>query len=370
MQLLEDFRATSAIVLDEEESLDRTRMDALRQSTNIATRTALIGGFAVLATTLSLAVVFFHWLLKRLELLRDNAARFAEGDELRSPLQGSDEIAVVDRAFRDMVEKLNVQMQDNDLFVYSVSHDLRSPLVNLQGFSEELSRSCDELESLFDRGDVPAGVRDRGRKILAGSIEESVHYIQTAVGRLARIIDGLLRLSRAGRVVYEPQVADVRLIVTRIVDSLRDSITAKGADVSVGELPAAWGDPAAIEKIFANLITNAVQYLESDRPGRIEVGAVEPGGDHLAVYFVKDNGKGIPDQYHKRVFAPFNRFSPDAAQGEGVGLALVARVAHRQGGRIWMESTAGVGSTFFVSLPPGVSRVERQIASEPVPREA
>jgi signal transduction histidine kinase len=355
IQLLDDVRATIAKVLAEEESLDRMRMDTLRHSTRISTRTALIGGFAVLASTLVLALLFFQGLLRRLAILRENAGRFADGSALCAPLKGFDEIAEVDRAFHEMADKLNVQKQENDLFVYSVSHDLRSPLVNLQGFSEELGRSAADLKSLLHHEGVSAAVRERGRTILTGSIDESLHYIKTAVGRLSRIIDALLRLSRAGRVVYQVQLTDVRPIVSRIIDSLHDSIAGKGAKISVGEMPPAWGDPTAIEKIFGNLIANAVQYLESSRPGRIEVGALATNGAsadrHLSVYFVRDNGLGIPEQYHERVFAPFNRLHPDVAQGEGVGLALAARVAQRLGGRIWLESTAGVGSTFFVGLP-------------------
>jgi len=339
----------------EEESLDRQRVDAMRRTTKTSTRTALLGGSAVLASTLVSALLFFQGLLKRLAVLRENAGRFAEGKELRAPMTGSDEIAEVDRAFHDMALKHSIQKQENELFVYSVSHDLRSPLVNLQGFSEELSRSCGDIDSLFRREDVPAAVRESGRKLLTGSIEESIHYIQTAVGRLARIIDALLRLSRAGRVVYQMQLTEISPIVSRIIDSLHDSIAAKGAQITVGKLPPAWGDPTAIEKIFSNLIANAVQYLESSRPGKIEVGALEKQSErsenHLSIYFVRDNGLGIPDQYRDRVFMPFNRLHADVAHGEGVGLALVARVAHRLGGRIWMESTAGVGSTFFVGLP-------------------
>lgn len=346
---------TMAAFLAEEESLDRTRLEALRQTTARSTQTVLFGGTAMLASTLGVSILFFNRLLKRLAVLRENASRLAEGQELRAPLQGSDEISEVDRAFHDMAEKLIAQKQENELFVYSVSHDLRSPLVNLQGFSDELGRSCAELGSLFRHEDVPDGVRERGQKVLTENIEESIHYIQTAVGRLARIIDALLRLSRAGRVVYQPQLTDVSSIVSRVIDSLHDSIAAKGAVISVGKLPPAWGDPTAVEKIFGNLIANAVQYLEASRPGSIEVGAVENNGAHaadrLSVYFVRDNGLGIPEKYHGRVFTPFNRLHPEVAQGEGVGLALVAKVAKRLGGRIWLESTAGVGSIFFVGLP-------------------
>jgi signal transduction histidine kinase len=242
------------------------------------------------------------------------------------------------------------------MFVYSVSHDLRSPLVNLQGFSEELSLSCRDLEALLHRADVPEAVRRRGLELLGRDIGESIHFIQTAVGRLARIIDALLRLSRAGRVEYQWQVVDVAAVARKIVEALHDTITARKADVALGELPPAWGDPTAVEQVFANLIGNAVQYLDPARPGRIVVGSTDgaamvgvPAG--LRIYYVQDNGLGIPRAYHQRMFTAFNRLHAETAQGEGIGLALVRRMVERHGGRIWLESAEGVGTTFFVALP-------------------
>jgi signal transduction histidine kinase len=190
---------------------------------------------------------------------------------------------------------------------------------------------------------------------MKSDIDESIRFIQTAVGRLARIIDALLRLSRAGRVEYQWQSVDIATVVEKIVEALHDTIAVKKAEVALGELPPARGDPTALEQIFANLIGNAVQYLDPSRPGRIEVGSVDGSGldkpAGLQVYYVKDNGLGIPEAYHHRMFTAFNRLHADAAQGEGIGLALVRRMTERHGGRIWLESSAGVGTTFFVALP-------------------
>jgi signal transduction histidine kinase len=203
---------------------------------------------------------------------------------------------------------------------------------------------------------VPEAVRRRGLALLDRDIEESIHFIQTAVGRLARIIDALLRLSRAGRVEYQWQVVDVAAVARKIVEALHDTISARKADVDVRELPPVWGDPTAVEQVFANLIGNAVQYLDPARPGRIEVGST--GGETmvgipagLRVYYVQDNGLGIPQAYHQRMFTAFNRLHAETAQGEGIGLALVRRMVERHGGRIWLESAEGVGTTFFVALP-------------------
>ncbi|MHB1556858.1 MAG: sensor histidine kinase, partial [Isosphaeraceae bacterium] len=352
---LDGLRAVIAEVRGDEERLDRRRMDELGRTSERQVWTLVGGGAAIVVSTLILALLFLQGIIQRLDVLRDNARRFGEGKPLNPRLTGRDEITEVDRAFHEMADNLGQQKQENEMFVYSVSHDLRSPLVNLQGFSEELGLSCRDLRELFVRDDVPEPVRRRGLQLMDRDVEESIRFIQAAVGRLARIIDALLRLSRAGRVEYQWQEVDLQAIVGRIVAALHDSIADKGAQVSVDALPPAHGDPTALEQVFANLIGNAVQYLDPDRPGRIEVDSTGPGDQGLpaglVVYRVRDNGLGIPEAYQQRLFTAFSRFHAGAAQGEGIGLALVRRMVERHGGRIWVESSAGVGTTFLVALP-------------------
>jgi signal transduction histidine kinase len=354
-RLLEELRATTDLVLGEEARLDADRMVRLRRSAARQVWTLVGGGVALLGATLVLALLFLNRVIKRLAVLRDNARLFATGKVLKRPLTGRDEIALVDGAFHEMATSLDQQRQENEMFVYSVSHDLRSPLINLQGFSEELSLSCRDLEDLFRHDGIPSAVRRDGLKLLTENIADSIRYIQTAVGRLARIIDALLRLSRAGRVEYQFQTLGLAPIVQKIVDALHDTITHKKAELVVGELPPAWGDPTAVEQVFANLIGNAVHYLDPARSGRIEIGSSDdsPAGKvpGFHVYYVKDNGLGIPEAYHQRVFTAFSRLQANVPQGEGVGLALVRRMVERHGGKLWLESAAGAGTTFFVALP-------------------
>ena len=320
------------------------------------TWTLVGGGAAIVVSTLILALLFLQGVIQRLDVLCDNARRFAEAKPLNPPLAGRDEITEVDRAFHDMADNLGQQKQENEMFVYSVSHDLRSPLVNLQGFSEELSLSCRDLRDLFHRDDVPEPVRRRGTQLMDSDIEESIRFIQAAVERLARIIDvGSYGFLAPGRIEYQWQPVDLSATVAKIVAALHDTIKAKRAQVTVGELPPAWGDPTALEQVFANLIGNAVQYLDPSRSGTIEIEASDTDGaglpPGLRVYRVRDNGLGIPEAYHNRMFTAFSRFHAGAAQGEGIGLALVRRMVERHGGRIWLESSPGVGTTFFVALP-------------------
>ena len=151
-------------------------------------------------------------------------------------------------------------------------------------------------------------------------------------------------------------------MVKRVVDTLHGTAVEKKADVTIGALPPARGDMTALEQVFANLIGNALNYLDPSRPGRVEVGIRDgrpaPDGTidpHGHTYFVKDNGLGIASAYQLKLFQALQRLHPDKAPGEGIGLAIVRRILERLGGKIWLESAPGEGTVFFFTLPPALS---------------
>jgi PAS domain S-box-containing protein len=273
---------------------------------------------------------------------------------------------IVERT-RELVEanrELALKNQENEMFVYSVSHDLRSPLVNLEGFSNELDLVCQDIRTLVHGGDVPAALRDQVIALMERDMGEAIHFIRSAVRRLSTIIDALLRLSRAGRIEYAVGEVDVAAAVASIVAAMHATVEQRGATVLVEELPAVRGDATAIEQVFANLIGNALNYLDPARPGIIEVGcrAVDPeDGMGFRTFYVKDNGLGIPQGRYDKIFLAFKRLHPDVARGEGMGLAIVRRIVERHRGKVWVESQLGVGSTFLVTLPV-VATTEPQAA--------
>ncbi|QQC64758.1 sensor histidine kinase [Paraburkholderia ginsengisoli] len=381
------FRDELAAFGNEAARLDADRSAALarrRARQQYALIGAVLGSMLIWAAT---AVVFARSIGRRLEVLTGNAERLGSGRPLAAPLSGSDEIATLDavlhqtgvrlreaereqaalktrlearaRELAGVNEELRQETQDNEMFIYSVSHDLRSPLVNLQGFSKELQVSCDELDSIVARAGLPEAEHRRMAHILDGDVRESLHYLRTAVTRAASIIDALLRISRAGRLEYQWQRVSVGRVVSRVVDTLQGAISQRAAVVTVRELPPAWGDPAAVEQIFSNLIGNALNFLDPARNGRVEVGALapesvdesEPHAVRLRTYYVRDNGLGIPAAYMSKVFRAFQRLHGEVARGDGIGLAVVRRTVERHGGRVWVESAEGAGSTFFVALP-------------------
>lgn len=241
--------------------------------------------------------------------------------------------------------------EEVEAFVYIVSHDLRAPLVNLQGFSKELDLSCRDLEKALQVDAVPTEIRQEVDAIVSDGIRGALKYISASATKFQRLIDALLSLSRTGRQEYRAEVVDVQALIRSTIDSLKQSIEASGAQVSVQPLPGAVGDATALGQVFSNLIVNAVKYLEPGRRGLIEVGAEHGTESTLAHYWVRDNGAGIPASARQRLFQVFQRFHPELAQGEGMGLATVKRIVERHGGSIWAEGAEGTGTTFHLTLP-------------------
>lgn len=201
---------------------------------------------------------------------------------------------------------LEQKNQENETFVYSALHDLRSPLVNLQAFSQELSLVLESIRQLIAGSDWPAEKTEQGLKLIDVDMQRGIRFIQTAVTRLDAIIDALLRLSRAGRVEYQPQRIDTNQMVGRILESMAAIVFDRGVAVEVADLPDCWGDPTAVEQVFANLIGNSVNYLDAARPGTIAIGSRQTesndGAPVETIYSVKDNGLGIDPAYHGKIF--------------------------------------------------------------------
>lgn len=245
---------------------------------------------------------------------------------------------------RQSVE-LRSRSEESEAFMYSISHDLRAPLVNLQGFASELDRSCRELREL-DPGVAEA--LQRLRAIVTDEIPGALHYIVASANRFERLINGLLALSRSGRQEFHAEKLAMADVVRATVDSVYQQARERHATVEVLPLPNALGDPSAVPQIVANLLTNSLKYLDATRPGRIEIGGERQDG--VSHYWVRDNGVGIPPGARDRLFQPFQRFHQELAEGDGMGLAIVKRLVERHAGRLWAESVEGQGTTMHFTL--------------------
>ena len=237
-------------------------------------------------------------------------------------------------------------------FAYIVSHDLRSPLVNVMGFTAELATAATPLAELVDRAEAEAPhiLTEDARLAAREDLPEAIGFIRTSTQKMDRLINAILKLSREGRRTIAPEHIDPAQLVEAIIGSIQHIIDDRGATVRVERpMPAIITDRLALEQILSNLIENATKYLKPGRPGEIVVrGEAERGRVILSVV---DNGRGIDPRDHQRVFDLFRRSGAQDQPGEGIGLAHVRALAYRLGGTIDVQSTLGDGATFRLNLP-------------------
>ena len=200
------------------------------------------------------------------------------------------------------------------------------------GFARELQTSCGRLKSLIEPCVMPELQKTEASEILNEDMPSSLHFISQSSLKFERLIDALLVLSRHGRQVYRIFDLDVGEVVANAVAIFQQQITEAGATVNVGDLPPVKADMTALGQVFSNLIGNSLKYRNPDRPLTLQIGGqVE---DEAVHYWVGDNGLGIPEAGKARLFQVFQRFHPQRAQGDGMGLAIVHRIVERHGGRI------------------------------------
>ena len=259
--------------------------------------------------------------------------------------------AELQRFAADLAEK----NKELETIVYTVSHDLRSPLVNVQGFGKQLNRACAKIQAAVAAGhdgQVPAVDLKAPVEV---AIPQALRFINAGVNKMEMLLNGLLRYSRLGRIAFTIQPLDMNELISEIIAAMRFQIDDAKAEVHVAPLPPCLGDRAQTSQAFANLLDNAIKYRDAARALRIKVGGNVTGG--MAVYTVSDNGIGIAPSHQEKAFEIFHRLNPDTGNGEGLGLTIAQRVLEREGGKIWIESQEGVGSTFFVALPAGAAPV-------------
>jgi PAS domain S-box-containing protein len=229
-----------------------------------------------------------------------------------------------------LIAELEARNAELERFLYTVSHDLKSPLITMGGFLGFLEKDA-----------------------LAGNIERiqaDTAYIKEALARMRQLLDELLELSRVGRISGPPEVVAFESVAREAVALERQAIAASGVTVVIlPHLPTVSGDRARLVEVVQNLVNNACKFMGAQPHPHIEIGAQQEEG--RTVFYVRDNGIGIAPQYHEKVFGLFDKLDPQS-EGSGVGLALVKRIVETHGGKIWIESPGkGGGTTFCFTLP-------------------
>jgi len=251
------------------------------------------------------------------------------------------------------LESLNREMED---LLYVASHDLRAPLINVQGFSRELQFGVEQLRSL--NGKSPEA------KAALAEFDESLRFILAAAGRMDALITSLLSISRIATRTNPTEQVDLDTLLRKVAESFQFQLSDKRITLQIDPLPAVCGDPVRLGQLFSNLIDNAIKYM-TDGPERLIHVGVSPAGQVPEYrFFVRDTGPGIPAGQHEQIFRLFRRLGNGSCPGEGIGLTMARKIVEKHGGKMWVESTEGAGSTFWFTLPAARSLLTSEVHSD------
>jgi signal transduction histidine kinase len=252
-----------------------------------------------------------------------------------------------DQKLKQLNIDLAAKIQELEQVLYVTSHDLRSPLVNIQGYTDEIIYSIEKLKNYFDKMEVPSEIRDEINEIIDDDIPESKKFILAGITKMHALIGGLLKLSRLGRVEIELLQLDMNRLIKDVVSNFKFKFKKENIKLEISDLPPGIGDYAQINMVFSNLIDNALKFLDPERPGHIRISGYED--NDKSVYCIEDNGIGIAPEYKDKIFEIFRQLTP-SVEGEGLGLSIVRMILEKNEGLIRVESENGMGSKFFVTL--------------------
>jgi signal transduction histidine kinase len=328
----------------EEDRLFVERTTNADRSQSLAASMTWVGsGFVVVLAGISI------FLVRRSARARDDAETSLRDNNLNLE-------ATIDERTADLREASD----EIQRFAYIVSHDLRSPLVNIMGFTSELEQLRDDIfrriATLARASPSPAAgpaaaepILEQEDKQLAQDFSEALEFIKSSIAKMDRLISAILNLTREGRREFEPVRIDTRELIEAIVTTVAHQAAEAQAQIRIEPLPHVVSDRLALEQIFSNLIDNALKYLRPGVPGEISVrGRTKLG---FAIFEVADNGRGIDPKDHQRIFELFRRAGTQDKPGQGIGLAHVRALVRRLGGTMSVSSELRCGSTFTITLP-------------------
>jgi signal transduction histidine kinase/CheY-like chemotaxis protein len=281
-----------------------------------------------------------YWKDTRQALAEEVSLLQALADSTSIALEAADLFANLERRVEQRTAELHqrtteleVVNRELEAFSYSVAHDLRSPLITIDGFCQILQETCAPRLTEEDRSHL-----DR---------------IDQAVIRMRRLIEDLMGLAKIVRAPMQRVQVDLTMIATEVIGELRATGAPRSADIIIAPYLLANGDPGLLRVVLSNLLGNAWKFTSKKPTARIELG-MKHDAQKNDIYFVRDNGAGFDPGFADRMFSPFSRcHSQQEFPGTGIGLATVQRVIHRHGGQIWAEAQVDRGATFYFTLPRG-----------------
>ena len=245
--------------------------------------------------------------------------------------------------------QLHAKNKELGQLVYIASHDLRSPLVNIDGYSREVEYAVEELNLALDANHASNEALKAAVRLPVQEMSAALRYIRSSTTQMDALLTGLLKLSRSGRTALTIAPLNMKELISGVVAAIDFQVKEAGVELYVAELPPCLGDAVQVSQVFTNLLSNALNYLDPDRPGVIRICGVIEG--ERSVYSVEDNGIGIAPAHQENIFEVFHRLEPSKSEGDGLGLTIVRQIIGRLAGEVRVESKPGEGSRFSVTLP-------------------
>lgn len=307
-----------------------------RDTLNALRWISIIGGVVILAVVSGAMWAVFSY-TKELSLARREVEQANSGLEER---------------VRERTADLGKANEEIQRFAYIVTHDLRAPLVNIMGFTSELETSISVLRSYMESKPAEEDPYfTEAREAATEELPEAISFIRAATRKMDGLINAILKISREGRRQLKPELVDIREVAETSASAVHHQLADNGGqietDVRIGKLVT---DRLSIEQVLGNLLDNAIKYQEPDRPLKVAIRAKHAPGNRVEIE-VEDNGRGIADTDHERVFELFRRSGKQSQPGEGIGLAHVRTMIRSLGGDVTLRSTFGQGTTFIINLP-------------------
>ena len=340
-RLMDDIRATLDTLIDEADRKFAESVTIQQQTANRLQVVELIGAVIVFAVTGGLA-----WLVLR--YTRDITNARSEIEALNEGLE---------EKVRERTVELGRANEEIQRFAYIVTHDLRAPLVNIMGFTSELEASLAPIQALVNddaaNDDRASNSKDVAAAKIAATedLPEAIGFIRSSTRKMDNLINAILKLSREGRRQLKPETIRLEPLLALCADTIRHQVIEAGGELSLDiGLPVIVTDRLSMEQVIGNLLDNAVKYADPGRPLRLRISA-KPAIANRVDITIEDNGRGIAEQDHERIFELFRRSGSQDKPGEGIGLAHVRSSVRSLGGEIVVKSRLGEGTAFTINLP-------------------
>ena len=346
LRLMSNIRTTLTNIIEISD-----RQIAQRSAANVELATllrfvAIVGAIAIIAIMAMVLMVIRRY-------VREIAVARAELESLNAGLE--------DRV-KERTEDLIQANQEIQRFAYIVTHDLRAPLVNIMGFTSELDNALNSISTYFkeeEGGAVRDDIRQSAALAVTEDLPEAIQFIRTSTRKMDKLINAILKISRDGRRQLKPEHVDLEALIKASADVIQHQVLDASGEVTIKvKARNLISDRFSLEQVMSNLFDNAVKYRDARRPLKLSVHAYPASRFTIAIE-VSDNGRGIAQEDHERVFELFRRSGAQDSPGEGIGLAHVRSLIRNMGGDIHVKSELGKGTTFMIRLPSDLSQYVR-----------